>query len=118
LKKLLIIEDDITTLTLMGYIFEPSEFEIVESRKPIPISEIVILNPNIIVIDCFLDDGESGEEMCVKIKSDSITKNIPVILMSLSPNLKTIAQQWGANTYIAKPFDLDDFMKVVKELAL
>lgn len=111
LKKLLIIEDDINTPTLMGYIFERSEFDIVESRKPIPIPEIVILNPNIAVIDCFLDDVQSGDEMCVKMKSNPFTKNIPVILLSSSPNLKTIAQHCGADAYITKPFDLDHFVK-------
>jgi len=117
-KKLLIIEDDINMLNLMGYLFEVSEFEIVESQKPIPIPEIVRLNPSIVVIDCFLDSAQPGEEMCLEMKSDPTTNNIPVILFSSSPHLKTIAHDCGADAFIAKPFELDHFVKVVRELAL
>jgi two-component system response regulator VicR len=102
----------------MGYIFEGTEFEIVESQKPIQIPGIVRLNPDIVAIDCFLDDAQRGDVMCLEMKSDPTTKNIPVILFSSSPDLKTIAHDCGADAYIAKPFELDHFVKMVRELAL
>lgn len=118
LKKLLIVEDDNDMLSLMGYLFDESEFEIEESQKPIPIPGIVRLNPSIVVIDCFLDNAQYCNDMCLEMKSNPITKDIPVILYSTSPELKTMAENCGAGAYINKPFVLYYFVKMVRVLAL
>ena len=41
------------------------------------------------------------------IKSHPEYKNIPVIYFSANNDVATLAQEAGADTYLAKPFDLD-----------
>jgi len=116
-KKLLLIENDRDTLDVMGVVLEYDEFEVVESQKKVSIVEIEQMNPDIIVIDHLLDDG-FGSDLCRDIKSSPLTKNIPVILCSASYKVEELARESCADAFIAKPFDLNEFLKVVNELAL
>jgi len=117
MKKLLLIENDRDTLEVMGVVLEYDEFEVVQSQKKLPLSEIKRINPDIIVIDHLLDDG-FGSDLCLEIKSSPLTKNIPVILCSASYKVEQLAQESCADAFIAKPFDLNEFLAVINKLAL
>jgi DNA-binding response OmpR family regulator len=82
-----------------------------------PIRAVEEINPNLIVIDYLLGNG-FGDELCLEIKSNSSTQQIPVILFSASHNLAQIAHDSCADAYINKPFDLIDFVELVGDLAL
>ena len=115
MKKLLVIENDIDTLEITSFILE-NEFEVSTSVKRLSVEEIEKINPGIIIIDYLLDDC-FGSEICLEIKKNPSTKNVPVILFSASPNLETIANESFADAFIEKPFDLDDLVNMVKKLA-
>jgi DNA-binding response OmpR family regulator len=115
LKKILIIENDIDTLNIIGFIFGDSEFEVVESEKEIPIDDIIRLNPNIVLIDHFLEDSK-GSQLCLEIKSNILTNKIPVIRCSTSVHLAQFAHDCYADAFISKPFNMDDIVQLVNEL--
>ena len=117
MKKLLIIEDDRDTLDVLGVILEYNNYEVIESPKKMSLRDIVQINPNIIVVDYMLADG-LGSDLCLQIKTDPSTKNIPVILCSASYKIEQIALDSRADAFIAKPFDLDQFIQMVNGLTL
>ena len=117
MKKLLIIENDRDTLDVLGVILEDNDFEVIQSQKKLSLQEIEQINPDVIVIDHLLDDGFGGE-LCLEIKSTFATKNIPVILYSASYKIEQLAKDNYADAFISKPFDLDNFLQIVNELAL
>ena len=117
MKKLLLIENDRDTLDVVGVVLEYDEFEVIQSQKKLPLSEIERINPDIIVIDHLLDDG-FGSDLCLAIKSTPQTKNIHVILCSASYKVEQLAHENGADAFIAKPFDLNEFLSVVNKLVL
>jgi two-component system phosphate regulon response regulator PhoB len=117
LKKVLVIENDAGTLDLIGFLLEDSGFEVLPSEIKVPIERIIEQDPQLIIIDYYLDDGY-GNEICLEIKGNPLTRRIPVILISTSPNIKQIAIDSYANGYIAKPFDIIDLEKKVRELCL
>ena len=117
MKKLLLIENDQDTRDVMGAVLEYNEFEVVESSKKVSLQEIEAINPSIIIIDHLLDDG-FGSDLCMAIKADPHTKNIPVVLCSASYKIEQIAQDNCADAFIAKPFDLNEFLQIVNELTL
>jgi two-component system response regulator len=53
-----------------------------------------------------------------KLKSDPNTKNIPVIILTSSKEDPDIKKSYtlGANSYIVKPVESDNFFQVLKEL--
>jgi two-component system, response regulator len=61
-----------------------------------------------------------GLEVLEKLKSDSRTKDIPVVVLTSSaqdPDIKR-CYELGANSYIVKPVEFDDFSKTVSDLGL
>jgi CheY-like chemotaxis protein len=73
--------------------------------------------PDIIVLDLRLG-AESGHDVLSRLKSDPHTHCIPVIVMSASEAEPDVHQAYGsfANCYITKPFHVDEFMRVIREV--
>lgn len=61
-----------------------------------------------------------GLEVLQKIKSDTRTKNIPVVILTSSaedPDIKR-SYELGANSYIVKPVEFANFSKTIADLGL
>ena len=75
--------------------------------------------PGLILLDIKLP-GMDGIEFLRQIKADPKLKPIPVVVLSTSAGEKEIVGCYncGANSYIVKPVDFEQFAKVVKEVKL
>ncbi len=73
--------------------------------------------PDIIILDVVLP-GKSGFEICREIKSGANTGKIPIIICSTkgSEMDKFWGLKQGADAYIPKPVNKDDFCTTVKKL--
>ena len=114
MKKILIIEDDIDTLDIIKYLLDDNNFETFCLKELVPLTEVLDIQPDIILIDYRLPNGP-GSEFCFKLKNDPVFSSIPVILMSTHTQLKELAQESCADDYLAKPFDLDDVLAVLSK---
>lgn len=65
--------------------------------------------PDFIVLDIILPDG-TGTDVCKELKSNVKTHHIPVMMMSGNNYLSKVKDKCQAESYINKPFDLNDFM--------
>lgn len=70
--------------------------------------------PDLIFMDNWLPDI-SGIEATRMIKSNENLKNIPILYFSANSNIDALAKEAGADDYLAKPFDIDQFEEVVKK---
>lgn len=68
--------------------------------------------PDMIVLDVILPDA-NGLDICTKLKKDVRTHRIPVMMMSGNNYLNKVKSKCDADTYINKPFDLNDFIQRV-----
>lgn len=73
--------------------------------------------PNLILLDYNMP-GMDGGEVLRALKDDAYTRSIPVIMFSSSRSQADIHRAYDlhANCYIAKPFDLDGVLEVVKSI--
>jgi len=73
--------------------------------------------PDLILLDLNLPKKD-GREVLEEIKLDPALKIIPVVILTTSASEEDILKtyQLHANCYIAKPVDLDGFLKVVKSI--
>jgi DNA-binding response OmpR family regulator len=113
-KKILIIEDDNDTLNLLEYIAGDMNFEVTASYGLLPVADVYALGPDLILLDHWVSNGYGGD-LCLELKSDPNTKNIPVVMLSAHTNIDRIAKKSLANSYLEKPFDLDDLQTVIKK---
>jgi response regulator RpfG family c-di-GMP phosphodiesterase len=86
-------------------VFTEATGEIVE--KP------AIENSNLILHDVNLGEKE-GRDLCIKLKQQSKTKQIPIILISALPELAKTFQVCGADDYVKKPFSAADLTRKVE----
>jgi len=75
--------------------------------------------PQIILLDLKLPKV-SGLEVLKKIRDDDRTKLLPVIILTSSKEQQDLLDGYslGANSYIRKPVDFDQFIEAVRQLGL
>lgn len=75
--------------------------------------------PKLILLDLKMPKV-SGLQVLEKIKSDQNLKSIPVVMLTSSNEGPDIEKCFalGANSYIVKPVDSDNFFNTVKEIGL
>src|SRR4029078_9741647 len=71
--------------------------------------------PDLILLDIDMP-GRDGFEICADLKSDSLTKSIPVIFLSAeaSTSEKIRGLELGAADYVTKPFDAAELLARVR----
>lgn len=74
--------------------------------------------PRLILLDLKMPRID-GLEVLKRIKSDSRTSAIPVVMLSSSNEMTDIRRcyQQGANSYVLKPVEFDDFLNTVSGIA-
>ena len=73
--------------------------------------------PDLILLDLNLPKMD-GRQVLAEIKSDENLKRIPVVVLTTSNAEIDILKSYGlgANCYVTKPVDLNQFIKVVKSI--
>ncbi|OEC88101.1 MULTISPECIES: response regulator [Methanobacterium] len=74
-------------------------------------------SPDIILLDLNLP-GKDGREVLKEIKEDNELKRIPVVILTTSKAEEDILKSYNlhANSYITKPVDFDQFIRVIKSI--
>lgn len=74
-------------------------------------------SPDIILLDLNLP-GKDGREVLKEIKEDDELRRIPVVILTTSKAEEDILKSYNlhANSYITKPVDFDQFIKVIKSI--
>jgi two-component system, response regulator len=75
--------------------------------------------PELVLLDLKLPRVD-GLEVLRRIRSDQRTRRIPVVILTTSKEEQDVAQSYdlGANSYIRKPVDFDQFVGSVQQLGL
>jgi two-component system response regulator len=75
--------------------------------------------PKLVLLDLKLPKVD-GMEVLKLVKSDPRTKNIPIVIMTSSKEERDLVSGYklGANSYIQKPVDFDQFRETVKSVGL
>ena len=112
-RKIIIIEDDEDTLDIMSYILTEEGYEIISANNGKLLEDVHIHQPVLILMDNRLAEGIGGD-ICRQFKSNPATMHYPVILVSASIGLETMAQESHADHYLKKPFDISELLEIVR----
>ena len=113
-KHIIIFEDDRDILDMMDMILADEGYQITACDNLIDNETIVNFKPSLILLDNKMGDGY-GNTLCLAIKSDPLTKHIPVVMVSGTVSLHLIAERCKADGFLAKPFDLNELLDIVKK---
>ena len=119
MSKILVVDDDLDILVVMEILLTMKGFEVeVTAKWENTFEKIESFKPELILLDVLIS-GNDGRTICKQLKSQEETKNIPIIMFSAHPSAAATIADYGANDFIAKPFDVNDLLaKVNNQLAL
>jgi len=114
--KIIIFDDDEDILSICRYILKEQGWDVYTFSDCNNITEKVAeIMPDIILMDNWIPDA-GGIAATQKLKSNERLKDIPVVYFSANSDIELLAENAGAETYLAKPFDLDELERVINTL--
>ena len=116
-KTIMIVDDDESILNSIKAILELEGYKVITRNKNDKHLYKLILNcsPQLILLDVLISNHD-GRIICKRLKTDKLVCNIPIILVSgYLPASKNFAD-YGADGFIAKPFDVDELIFKIKKI--
>jgi PleD family two-component response regulator len=121
ITKILIVEDDRTTIKIISHILEQNDFKVAFATDAEEgLKKVFKDKPDLILLDIMLP-GMDGLQLLSKLQASDKTCRIPVIILSSLSGEKDILKglEKGATDYILKPFSPQIlFFKIKKILSL
>jgi response regulator RpfG family c-di-GMP phosphodiesterase len=116
--RLLLVDDDPGLRTLVRATFDEGDVEIVEAASAEEARAAIARQPpDVVVLDVRMP-GESGIELCRRLKSDAATADARVVLLSGSHELaQREAAAAGADAFVAKPFSPLQLLAAVERVS-
>ncbi len=114
--KLMVIEDDRDIINIIRINFELKGFDVygcLKSRRGL--AESLLELPDAIILDLLMPD-KNGWEVLEELKTNPVTRDIPVIICSVMKQPRAIgkAKEMGAFAYVQKPFDSLELISLVE----
>lgn len=117
-KKILVVDDEKHIQELIGYNLETNGFKVETAYSgEDALEKIKIAPPDAIILDLMLP-GIDGLEVCRQIRTNSATKDIPVIMLTAKSDEfdKVLGLELGADDYMTKPFSTRELLARVKAI--
>lgn len=112
-KKIIIFDDDEDILSICSYILEEQGWDVHTFTDCNNITEKVsAILPDVILMDNWIPDA-GGIVATQTLKKEESLKHIPVVYFSANSDIQLLAGHAGAETYLAKPFDLEELERVI-----
>jgi two-component system, response regulator len=124
-KRILLVEDnpDDEALTLRALKKNHIVNEVVVAHDGAEAIELLLgpepLKPELVLLDVKLPKLD-GIEVLRKLRADERTRLLPVVMLTSSNEQRDIVEsyQLGANSFVRKPVDFEQFIEAVKNLGL
>ncbi len=118
MTRILVVEDEEHLATIIRFNLEAEGYDVVTATDgPSALRQVEEGGDSIdlIILDLMLP-GMSGYNVCEHIRATG--RNMPILVLSARtlPEDRTRAFDCGADQYMMKPFDLDEFLSRVKNL--
>ena len=118
MTRILLVEDNADMLTMLAQVLEWGGHEVVAARngmEGLQYLESEDSLPAVIISDLSMPELD-GFGVLREVRNSPTWAEIPFIIMSAhsSPDDRRAALEQGADDFLTKPFNLDDFQKVLQ----
>lgn len=112
-KKILVVDDDPAILDVLTIFLEEIGYEVESTVDARSLQTFSHGYPDLLLLDIWMS-GWNGRDICRTLKSQEVSKRIPVILCSANEETEAIAREAGADDFLLKPFDLDTLLETIE----
>ena len=112
-EKILIIDDDETTVKLMSVLLERRGFEVIKAFSADDgLRKAYRHQPDLVLLDIMMPDVD-GWEVCRRLRDMS---DVPIIFLSARGEIRDVVRglEMGADDYIPKPYDNDELVARIR----
>ncbi|HID88221.1 MAG TPA: response regulator, partial [Anaerolineae bacterium] len=116
--KILVVDDDLESLKLIGMILQAKGYQIVAARDGQQALERAFQEaPDLVILDVMMP-GMDGYAVCQRLRADPRTSTIPIVMFTAKGQLadKVIGLQSGADEYLTKPIHPRELIAHVEAL--
>jgi DNA-binding response OmpR family regulator len=113
-RRVLVVEDDDDIATLLTEILETEGYAAVAVSGAVDLAENLDPWPDLVVLDLRLSRN-GAEEILKSLRARGLS-NVPVLLLSAAGDLEERARELGVKSYLAKPFEVEELLVVVRGL--
>jgi len=117
MAKILIVEDDPTTVQLIEFLLKKNNFEVLIAYNGVESLQIAKKEKlDLILMDVMMPKMD-GIEAIEKLKKDENTRDIPIIILSALGQEMDVMRglQAGASSYIVKPFSPQELLAEINK---
>ena len=117
-KKILVIEDDPSTLRFIEYTVQQEGLQVLTERNGLDgLKSAQTKQPDLIILDIMLP-GLDGYEVCHRLRQKTETASIPILMLSAKARQedKDTGIRVGADDYLTKPVDPSEIVTKVQTL--
>lgn len=108
----LVVDDNVTNLKVASEQLKAHDFAVLTARDgETCLERAALAQPDIILLDVQMS-GIDGFETCRRLKAHHLTKNIPVIFMTVLTNVEDKLKGFAAGgvDYVPKPFQVEELL--------
>lgn len=116
-NTIVVVDDDPSILEAMKMILEFHNYNVITIGDGEILNKLALIHPKLLFLDICMS-GVDGRDICKTLKAADATKDIPVVMISASCDLKEAIQGIGADDFLAKPFELQDLLSKVNKYLL
>jgi DNA-binding response OmpR family regulator len=114
-KQIVVVDDDEDILEFIKLTLEYEGFDVQTNTSGVCVRQLTPGHlPDLILMDVHLP-GEDGRDLCRRLKTNALTRDLPVILYSAHETAGQLRQVECADDYLLKPFSLDTLINKVKQ---
>ena len=117
-QKILIADDDVETLRLIGLMLQRQGFEIAAAANGAQALEMThTISPDLIILDVMMPDMD-GYQVTRQLRQDPTTSEIPILMFTAKGQVedKVTGYEAGVDEYITKPINPAELVARVKAL--
>lgn len=119
MKKILVVEDEVHTRETIKDRLEFEGFEVITAQNGETAIKLARAEkPDLVTLDIMLPGRMDGTEVGAALGKDERTRNIPIIFVTClwtREEEKKMGHEIGEQVVIAKPFDFNELVEVIKK---
>jgi two-component system cell cycle response regulator len=105
--RVLVVDDDKHAVEILYRLLEKDGFEVLRTQSGSEAIELARKEPvDVILLDVMMPEM-SGFEVCEKLRNDTRTRDIPVILLTAKDDMETrvVGMKLGVSEFLTKPIN-------------
>jgi two-component system, OmpR family, alkaline phosphatase synthesis response regulator PhoP len=117
-SKILVIDDEPDIVDTVSFMLQARNFDVITASNGLEgLAKVRSEHPDLALLDIMMP-GMDGYDVCIKLKKDKDTMNMPVIMLTARGENDAVirAHKSGADDYIVKPFNLPTLISKLNKL--